>query len=356
MQRKGLMGCAVVSLLILSLFINGCGKKEAAKEEAPLVRSLVVKRDNFGQSASYAGEVKGRYETQLAFQVGGKIIRRNVELGSTVNPGDVLMEIDAKDIRQTVNITAAQVYSAESQLNLAESNLERYRQLYEQGAISRAQLDQYQNAYAVATASVRQSSAQYAQGANQLGYSELVADAAGVVSAIGAEAGQVVSAGQSVLTLVKEGEREVEINIPENRVEELRQAKQLRVSFWALPNVVVEGKVREISPVADKAARTYKVRISLLNPPPGITLGMTAKVMTANPDGQPTASIPLAAIFQTGDTPCVWVINDGVVALRPVRVGAFGDDKIQVLEGLQDGDVIVTAGVQKLREGQKVRV
>ena len=312
--------------------------------------------DDFGQSASYAGEVRGSYETPLSFQVSGKIIKRNVELGSVVHPGDILMEIDSKDIQQTVNINSAQVYSAESQLNLAQSNLERYRQLLEQGAVSRAQFDQYQNTYEVALAAVRQLSAQYVQGANQLGYSTLSSDSAGVISSISVEAGQVVSAGQSVLTLVKDGEREVEINIPENRIEELRRSRQIAVSFWALPGVFAEGKVREISPMADKVSRTYKVRIALINPPPDMNLGMTSNVTVQNSTVHQKVYIPLSAIYQTGDTPNVWVINNGVVTLRPIKVGAFGESKVQVLEGLQDGDVIVIAGVQKLREGQKVRI
>ncbi len=345
-----------IFILIASLIFTGCSKTETAQEEVSLVRSQIVKIDGGSQSASYSGEVRGRYETQLAFQVSGKIIKRNVELGSVVNAGDILMEIDAKDIQQTVNSNSAQVYSAESQLTLAQSNLERYRKLYAQGAISSAQLDQYQNAYNVAAAAVHQSSAQYAQGANQLGYTTLAADSAGVISGISAEAGQVVSAGQAVLTLVKDGEREIEINVPENRVDELRTTGQIQVSFWALPGSLAEGKIREISPMADKVSRTYKVRISLANPPAGMNLGMTANVIVANSGGQTAAYIPLSAIYQTGDTPNVWIINDGVVALRPIKVGTFGDNKAQVLEGLQDGDRIVVAGVQKLREGQKVRI
>ncbi len=356
MMRKAIAAYAVLAVLILAVALTGCASKQQGQEEAPLVRTQTVKLDHYGQSAGYAGEVRGRYETQLAFQVSGKVMRRSVEVGSRVNAGDALMEIDAKDIQQTANIASAQVYSAESQLNLAESNLARYRTLYEQGAVSRAQLDQYQNAYAVALASVRQASAQYVQGANQVGYSTLVADQDGVISALNVEAGQVVSAGQIVAVLVQDGEREVEINIPENRVEELRKAGQIRVTFWALPDVAAEGKIREISPIADKVTRTYKVRISLVDPPPGLALGMTANVATANGGVQPTVFVPLAAIYQTGDTPGVWVVSDGAVTLRPVKTGAFGDDKIQILEGLQDGDVIVTAGVQKLREGQKVRV
>ncbi|WP_094603585.1 Multidrug resistance protein MdtA [Sporomusa silvacetica DSM 10669] len=355
-MQKVIAGCIALTIMILSLSFAGCSKTETVQEEAPLVRSQTIKMDAMGQTASYSGEVRGRYETQLAFQVSGKIIRRNIELGSVVNSGDVLMEIDAKDVQQTVNISSAQVASAQSQLGLAQSNLERYRKLYEQNAISRAQLDQYENTYEVALATVNQSTAQYAQGANQLGYTSLVADSDGVISNVNVEAGQVVSAGQAVMTLVKGGEREIEINVPENRIDEMRNAQQVNISFWALPDVTTVGKVREISPVADKVARTYKVRISLINPPAAVNLGMTASVAVGSSTSQQAVYIPLAAIYQTGDTPNVWVIQAGIVSLRPIKVGAFGDGKVQVLEGLQDGEVIATGGVQKLREGQKVRL
>ena len=130
---------------------------------------------------------------------------------------------------------------------------------------------------------------------------------------------------------------------------------QLSVSFWALPGIVTDGKVREISPIADKVARTYKVRILLANPPQQMKLGMTAnvEVQAVNPSGKKTAFIPLSAIYQTDETPKVWVIKDTLVALRPIKIGEFGNGKVQVLEGLADGEVIVTAGVHKLREGQK---
>lgn len=356
-MKKMLTNYIVMLVLFLSFGITGCSNTEIVKEEVPLVRSQTIKMDVMGAVTNYSGEVRGRYETQLAFQVSGKIIKRKVELGSVVNSGDVLMEIDRKDIEQTVNMSGAQVASAQSQLSLAEANLARYRTLCEEGAISRAQLDQYQNAYEVALAAMHQSSAQYTQGTNQLGYSTLVADSGGVISKVSAEAGQVVSAGQPIVTLVKEGEREVEINVPENQIEQMRSAEQVHISFWALPGVSVQGKVREVSPVADAVSRTYKIRISLINPPAGMNLGMTANVAIANTTtNQQGVSIPLTAIYQTSDIPNVWIIKEGIVSLRPVKVGEFGDGTIQILEGLQGGETIVTAGVQKLREGQRVRI
>jgi RND family efflux transporter MFP subunit len=351
----GLAAAAVGLCIIGGVIWKDHSQSKAIAEDIPLVRTAVIGTTNAAQSYTYSGDVRGRYESQLAFQVTGKIVKRNVQLGSTVNAGDVLMQIDSKDLQQTVNSTSAQVYSAESQLRLAESNLSRYQQLYAQNAISRAQLDQYENAYEVARATVRQASAQYVQGSNQLDYSLLYADKSSVISSISAEAGQVVSAGQTVITLVQDGEREIEISVPENRIEELRKVEQLKVTFWALPNVVVDGKIREIASMADQTTRTYKVRISLVNPPPEIKLGMTAAVSVAG-SASAVTTIPLSAIYQTNNTPHVWVVTDNTVKLRPIQVGSFGDAQVQVLAGLNPNETIVTAGVHKLREGQTVRI
>lgn len=351
------LATVVVGLSIIGgVLWKGDNKSVAAVEDITMVRTNIIGTTGGAQGYTYSGNVRGRYESQLAFQVNGKIIKRNVELGSTISAGDVLMQIDAKDIQQTVNSSSAQMYSADSQLRLAESNLKRYEQLLEQGAISRAQYDQFSNTYDVAVAGVRQASAQYAQGANQLDYSLLRSDKSGVVSSISAEMGQVVSSGQTVVTIVQDGEREVEINVPENRIEELRKTKELKVTFWALPNLAVDGKVREISPMADATTRTFKVRISLINLPPEIKLGMTAAVTMIGSSAQQAIHIPLAAIYQTSDTPAVWVVAGDTLTLRPVKTGNFGDKTIQVLEGLQQGDCIVTAGVHKLKEGQRVKV
>ncbi|MEN6414579.1 MAG: efflux RND transporter periplasmic adaptor subunit [Veillonellales bacterium] len=352
----GLAALVIALCIIGGIIWNSHRQVKTVTDDITVVQTAVIGAAGSAQEYTYSGEVRGRYESQLAFQVSGKIIKRNVELGSVINVGDVLMQIDPKDIQQTVNSASAQVYSAESQLRLAESNLNRYRQLYEDGAVGRMTYEQYVSAYEVASATVQQASAQRTQGANQLDYSLLRTDKPGVVSAIKAEAGQVVSAGQPVLTIVQDGEREVEISVPENRIEELRKAQQIKVTFWALSNVSAAGKVREIAPMADPVTRTYKVRISLLNPPPEMKLGMTAAVSLFDSEAQSTATIPLSAVYQNGDTPYVWVVTDGTVALRQIKTGKFGNGTIQVVAGLQQGDRIVTAGVHKLNEGQKVKL
>ena len=351
----GLTTVVIVSCTIGGILWNQHRSIQTGTEEIPFVRSAVIGANASAQDYIYSGEVRGRFERQLAFQVGGKVTKRFIELGSTVRAGEVLMQIDSKDLQQTVNSSSAQVYSAESQLKLAKNNLSRYQQLYAQGAISLAKLDQYQNEYEVASASVQQTSAQLSQGVNQLNYSLLYADQPGIISSISVEAGQVVSAGQTILTIVQDGEREIEISVPENRIEELRKATQFKVAFWALPSTTVEGKVREIAPMADATTRTYKVRISLINPPQEIKLGMTAAVTINNAMQTASLTIPLSAVYQTGSSPEVWVIKDNVVNLRSVQTGNFSGNQIQILAGLNPGETIVTAGVQKLRPGQKVR-
>ncbi|MDU2064580.1 MAG: efflux RND transporter periplasmic adaptor subunit [Sporomusaceae bacterium] len=357
-KRLSVIGAGVIGLGIIGggfFWWSQHKQVQVVSEEAVVVRTAVIGKNGAAQGYTYAGEVKGRYESQLAFQVNGKIIKRNVQLGSAVQAGDILMQIDSRDLQQTVNSSSAQVYSAESQRVLAESNLNRYQQLLDKGAISRAQYDQYVNAYNVAVAGVRQASAQYVQGENQLDYSYLKADKSGVISAITAEAGQVVSAGQVVVTVVQDGEREIEISVPENRVEELRRAGTIQISFWALPGVTAAGQVREIAPMADPTTRTFKVRISVTNPPEAMKLGMTAAVTILGDSVQQTVAVPLAAIYQDGDTPKVWVVENDIVTLRPVQIGNFGNGTVQVVGGLQAGEQIVTAGVHKLKEGQQVK-
>lgn len=357
-QKKLSYGLAAAALCLGGVWFWQTHNKQAVPVAAsPLVRTAVAVASGGAASLTYAGEVRGRYESQLAFQVSGKIIKRNVQLGSSVQAGEVLFEIDPRDIQQAVAGSSAQVYSAQSQLKLAESNLQRYRQLYVKSAISRAQLDQYENAYELAQAAVRQAASQHTQGINQLSYSQLRADTDGVIAGLQAEAGQVVSAGQMVATIIRDGEREVEISVPENRLEELRQVKHLSVSFWALPGITVNGKVREIAPVATPTTRTYPVRIRLLNPPPAVKLGMTATVTATGPElpDRQYIAVPLTAIYQTQDTPGVWVITDSAVHLRPVSIVTLSSTQALVA-GLLPGETFVTAGVHKLCEGQQVRL
>lgn len=349
----------LLSMLLLSSLMAGCGKDNEEEKKPQLVKTQQVSQQDMNTEGTYTGTVKGRYETNMSFQVGGRILNRNVQVGDHVNSGDVLMSIDPRDVVQQSNQGDAQMAAAKAQLDLAQSNLSRYQQLYAQEAIPAMVLDQYQTAYDSALAQYNQAVAGAATGHNALGYTALVASASGVISSVTAEAGQVVGAGQTVLTLVQTNELEVEINIPENHLGDVELGKTVQVSFWALKGVNVNGTVREISPMADSVSRTYKVRISIPNPPKGMQLGMTASVkcQERDRDNRDGLVLPLSAIYQINDTSQVWVVdkNTDTVSLKDIKFEEIGNNSVRVM-GLNVGDIVVTAGVHKLRQGQKVRL
>ena len=348
----------LLSILLMASLLSGCGK-DNEEQKPQLVKTQQVGEHDINVEGTYTGTVRGRYETNMSFQVGGRILNRNVQVGDHVNSGDVLMTIDPRDVVQQSNQGDAQVAAAKAQLDLAQSNLSRYQQLYAQEAIPAMVLDQYQTAYDSALAQYNQAVAGAATGHNALGYTALVASASGVISSVTAEAGQVVGAGQTVLTLVQTNELEVEINIPENHLGNVELGKTVQVSFWALKGVNVNGTVREISPMADSVSRTYKVRISIPNPPKGMQLGMTASVkcQERDRDNRDGLVLPLSAIYQINDTSQVWVVdkNTDTVSLKDIIFEEIGNNSVRVM-GLNVGDIVVTAGVHKLRQGQKVRL
>ena len=342
-----------ITILLAAALLTaaGCGSESEKETPAPLVRTMTV-GDAARSEAGYTGAVRGRYETRLAFQVGGQILSRNVNMGAHVRAGDVLMVIDARDVQQQANATGAGVSSARAQLQLAQTNLKRYEELYAAQAISEAMLDQYRTNARAAEAAYRQAVAQDAASRNALGYTNLIAGADGVISNITAEEGQIIAAGQTVMTLTQEGEREIEIAVPESRLAEVSVGMSAAVALWA-NSAAYTGTLRELSPVPDAATRTYTARIALMDAPADLPLGMTARVHLGE-SVQDGAAIPLSALYQTGDTAQVYVVEDDAVHLVPVTVTAFRTNDALVT-GLPQGARIVTAGVHQLHEGEKVR-
>lgn len=321
----------------------------------PTVKTMCINNNHSSTNYNYAAEVRPRQEIKLSFQVSGKINEKNVQLGSSVQAGDIILALDPQDLGLNLTSNAEQVNAAQAQLKLATSNLQRYRQLYAMEAISRAQLDQYEANYSTAIANSQQLTSQYQTAQNQLNYTRLKAPIAGTVTSIDAENGQFVTPGQILVTLATTQELEVEVQIPEHRLNEFQQAKTIQVSFWAQPELLVTGKTREISPTANPATRTYQARISLLNPPASIKLGMTATVQLADiqTSTNTTQLIPRTAIYQTKDRPHVWLITNDTAYLQAITIKNFINEQAEVI-GLTPGDVIVTAGVHKLIPGQKV--
>ena len=331
--------------------LTGCGTDAAKEAPPPLVRTMTV-GDAAASEGGYTGTVRGRYETRLAFQVGGQILSRNVNVGAHVRAGDVLMVIDARDVQQQANATNAAAQAARSRYELARTERARYEQLYAAQAISEAMLDQYRTNERAAEAAYRQAVAQDTASHNALSYTNLVAGADGMISNITAEEGQIIAAGQTVMTLTQEGEREIEIAVPESRLAEVSVGMPAAVALWA-NSAAYTGILRELSPVPDAATRTYTARIALTDAPADLPLGMTARVRLGA-SVQEGAAIPLSALYQTGDTAQVYVVEDDAVHLVPVTVTAFRTNDALVT-GLPQSARIVTAGVHQLHEGEKVR-
>ncbi len=353
----------IFALIVAALFpagLTGCNSsatdEQVAPEQPPLVSSQIVRPKGALADPPFAGEVRGRHEAALGFRVPGKIIARHVDPGDRVKKGAPLMQVDAKDIKEAVFAAKAQLSAAKSQYSLAADQLGRFKALYKEDFMSKAELDRYQNGHDSARALLKQAKAQYTQAQNQLTYCNLNADDNGVILDVRAEAGQVVAAGMPVVIMVKGPLREVEIDVPENRVSAVQPGARFKLSFWALPDLTLAGSVRIVSPVADPVTRTYKARITITDPPDTVKLGMTATALPEKGRRDDHILIPVSAVYQTGDTPTVWVIENHKVRRQPVTLGDLAEDgRVTVSKGLSPGDQIVTAGVHKLMEGQAVR-
>ena len=342
-----------------ALLLAACGKApETRPEEVRPVRVLKVgePKGSSARSVEFAGEVRARYETRLAFRVGGKIVERNVEVGARVRQGQVLARLDPEDLAQAAASASAQVASVQAERELAAADLKRYTDLREKNFISQAEFDRRASAFTTADARLQAVRAQYRQAANQTAYATLAADTAGVITAIEAEAGQVVAAGQTVARLARPGEKEVVIAVPESQHARLERAREFTISLNALPGKTWQGRLRELSPVADPVTRTYAARITVLGAGEDVDLGMSARVAVADLEARAGIELPIAALYARGDAPQVWLVGtDGTVRLAPVTTRGVTAERVVVDSGLAAGDLVVIAGAQLLRPGQRVR-
>lgn len=350
-MRTAIMALAAASLLA------GCAKEAEKKpEEIRPVRVVRIGETAALASVEFAGEVRARYETRLAFRVGGKIVERLVEVGSVVRPGQPIARLDASDLALAAASARAQAASLEAERDLAAADLKRFRELREKNFISQAEYDRRAAALATADARLEALRAQHRQAANQAGYAVLAADGAGVVTALEAEAGQVVAAGQTVARLARRGEREIAIAVPESQRDFVERAGAFAVTLNALPGQRWRGRLRELSPAADPATRTYAARITLLEAGEDVELGMSARV-AASANGGARIEVPLAALHARGEQPQVFVVESGgTVQPRAVTTAGIAGENVVIASGLKPGEQVVAAGASLLRPGQRVRV
>nr|WP_307727795.1 efflux RND transporter periplasmic adaptor subunit [Massilia sp. TS11] len=336
--------------------MTGCSKPEPKGEDIRPVRAITLAADTVAIQAEFAGEVRARVESRLGFRVPGKITSRLVEVGSVVKRGQVLMQLDPQDLQLAQAQANAGLRAAETNRDLAQAELKRYQELREKNFVSQAVLDAKLSTYKAAQASVDQAQAAYKGQTNQAAYSSLVSDIDGVVTAVDAEVGQVVAAGTPVVRVAKAGEKEIVIGIPEDKVDTLRQVPDVAVRLWANPKEVLKGKIREVSPVADPQTRTYTTKVSVPEAPADVKLGMTALVQFTAAAPVPMIKVPLTALFHEKNKTSVWVVDKGAVQLVPVQVGGTSGNDILLTSGVKPGQTVVTAGVNQLKNGQKVKV
>jgi multidrug efflux system membrane fusion protein len=351
---------AVIGIALpLVLALPACSKPQAPAPAARQVQTVAVTLIPDDQESSYTGDVRPRYESALGFRVPGKIVARAVDVGARVSKGQLLARLDPEDQRLGAEAARQQLMAARSDYEQAKAEVARYRDLFSKGFISAAEYDRRKWTYDTAVARLEQANAQLELNRNQTAYTQLHSDIDGVVTAVQGEVGQVVTPGQPVIKVARLEEKEVVVNVPENRLSELKGANDVDVTLWAAPGKSYEGKVREISPSADNVTRTYTVKVSVTNADAGVQLGMTANVSLKRNGGSHArvARLPLTALFQQGEKPAVWVIDPKTsqVQLRPVQVGRYTQDYVTVVSGLNNGDVVVRAGVHKINPGEVVK-
>lgn len=306
------------------------------------------------KAAIFAGEIRARHEFDLAFRIGGKLASRLVDTGAEVKAGQVLARLDPVDLQLASAAASAQLAAAESDFATASAERERYAGLLTKKFISLAAFDAKKNAENSARSRLEQARSQNQISAHQADYATLSSEFPAIVMAVLAEPGQVVNAGQPIFRMARPETKEVAIAIPESRIAELKAARDITVSLWAAPDLQLRGELRELSPAADASTRTYAARISIIDPPADVRLGMSARITLVAASHEPLL-VPLAAVIDQGHGPTVRVVQDGKVLSRPVMVARFREDGAAIANGLNAGELVIVAGAGRLVEGQSVQ-
>lgn len=338
----------------VGMLLAACGQ-EATAPAVPRPALVIQATPAAATADSYPGEVRARFEPELAFRIGGKVSKRLVEEGQRVKADQPLAELDPQDVRLQLEASRAQVAAAQANLSLVRTERDRYQKLLERQMVSHSQFDNAENLYRAGMARLKQAKAEFDVAGNQAEYAVLRAPQAGVIAKRQVEVGQVVAAGQTVFTLAADGEREVAIGVPEQQFAQFAVGQPVSVELWSHPNQRFEARIRELSPAADPRSRTFAARIAFSSTEAPAQLGQSARVFVAH-EGQVPLAVPLSAVTAEQGHAYVWRIGkDKRVERVPVRLGPYGADSVPVLEGLEAGDWVVAAGGHVLREGQQVR-
>jgi RND family efflux transporter MFP subunit len=339
------------------LLLAACGDKQAA---APMpirpVLSIVV-APTLGRAVSFAGAIEPRYNAVLGFRILGRVIARDVNVGDVVSKGALLAALDSVSLELAVRSALAAVANAQAQLANASATEARQRTLLEQKNTAQAEFDTARLGLETAEAAVTQAQANLNKAQEQLGYAQLHADFDGVITAVDAEVGQVVSPGQKVVTLARPDVREAVVDVPDDLATRLKEGARFEIAHELDATIKTIGQVREIAPQADAATRTRRLRIALENPPETFRLGSIVTA-TLQSGATPHIELPPSAIVDSGGAASVWVVDPAgdSVSLRSIAIASRDGGAIEVADGLAPGTRVVIAGVHSLTAGQKVRI
>ncbi len=346
-----------VLALCLPLLLGACFERTRPTLENAIrpVQTVRVSLGRADETRAYPGTIRPRREADIALRAGGRIIARDVDVGTKVQAGEVLLRLDPTDLGLTVRAAEADLAGARAQSEQAQADAARSHSLLAKGWVSAATNEVRQATALSAADKVASATAALTLARNKLDYAVLRAPAAGVVTATMADPGTVVSEGQPVLRLAEAGAIEVEVAVPEAAVADAAHGRAT-VEIWARPDAPLSASLREMSPDADQKLRTYTARYAIAEPPAWLAIGMTATVRLAQGSDVPVAFLPASALADRGDGPMVWVVDEsGGLQVRPVQVRALRQDQALVT-GLHDGELVVSLGVQKLDPAARVRV
>jgi RND family efflux transporter MFP subunit len=356
LAARRVIGLCALAALVTTLV--ACSKAEAPQEPLRSVKLLTVAGSDLNLGGEYAAEVRARVESRLGFRVGGKLVQRPAEPGQRVAAGQLLALVDAQDFQLAAQAAQAQVSAAQSQRDLAAAEFKRFEALKAQNFISGAELERREASLKAADAALNQAKAQAQAQGNQAGYARLTAIHAGVITAVEAEVGQVVSAGQPVLRLAHDGPRDAAFAVSESAIMAIRVGQSMQATVLSTGQMV-QGTVREMAASADPVTRTYAVKLALA-PGVALPLGATLNVRAPGVSGSTVSAIklPTSALRQEGQGTAVWVLDEATMTVnsQAVQLGMVDGNEVVVTSGLQPGQKVVSAGVHVLSPGQKVTV
>jgi RND family efflux transporter MFP subunit len=350
----------ILGSLLLALSVGGCnfekGKEPGTETVRRPVLVVAVEYKNATQTRSLAATIRPRIESDLGFRVSGKVAQRLIQNGDRIRKGQPLLRLDTNDLELQLEQAEAEVRAAKTSLMQAESDEQRTITLNKDGWSTAATLDKARTGAAEARGRLTRAQRQVELARNAHGYATLEADADGVITATPVEPGQVVVAGQPVVRLAHTGELEALVALPETFVERARRSTGT-LSLWSSPGRSYDVKLRELSPAADGATRTYAARYTILNADEAVRLGMSATVTLMEGESEKAVRLPLTALFNHARGPSVWIVDgDGKLAARSVRIVRYEAENVLIASGVKGGEQVVTLGVEKLDEGIPVRV